>query len=173
MPTIITHAAVPLCIGFGLGKRNIPSSLIVAGIALAMLPDIDVLSFKFNIPYGDVFGHRGWTHSLLFAFVVPVLCVNLLRGWFKAGWLRCWLFLTVSLLSHSLLDSITKGGVGVAWLWPYSPERFLAPPNWQVIPAAPFSIASYASDYGQSVMMAEFTWIWLPALILMMVFSRR
>lgn len=35
--------------------------------------------------------------------------------------------LTVSLLSHSLLDSVTTGGKGVGWLWPWSDERFFAP----------------------------------------------
>lgn len=32
--------------------------------------------------------------------------------------------LTVSLLSHSLLDSVTTGGKWVGWLWPWSDERF-------------------------------------------------
>ncbi len=92
-----------------------------------MLPDADVLSFKFGVAYGNVFGHRGFTHSLVFAFVVPLLCVLIGRRWFRAGLIRCWLFLTVSLLSHSLLDSVTTGGKGVGWLWPWSDERFFAP----------------------------------------------
>ena len=46
MPTIITHAAVPICLGLGLGLKVIPPRLLFAGIALAMLPDADVLSFK-------------------------------------------------------------------------------------------------------------------------------
>ncbi|MDI8954364.1 metal-dependent hydrolase, partial [Salmonella enterica subsp. enterica serovar Anatum] len=41
-----------------------------AGVVLAMLPDADVLAFKFGVAYGNVFGHRGFTHSLLFAFVI-------------------------------------------------------------------------------------------------------
>ncbi|EJV2599065.1 metal-dependent hydrolase, partial [Shigella flexneri] len=53
MPTVITHAAVPLCIGLGLGSKG----LLFAGIILAMLPDADVLSFKFGVAYGNVFGH--------------------------------------------------------------------------------------------------------------------
>ena len=130
MPTVITHAAVPLCIGLGLGSKVIPPRLLFAGIILAMLPDADVLSFKFGVAYGNVFGHRGFTHSLVFAFVVPLLCVFIGRRWFRAGLIRCWLFLTVSLLSHSLLDSVTTGGKGVGWLWPWSDERFFAP--WQV-----------------------------------------
>ena len=123
MPTIITHAAVPLCLGLGLGTKVIPPRLLFAGIVLAMLPDADVLAFKFGVAYGNIFGHRGFTHSLLFALVVPILCVLAGRRWFRASLTRCWLFLTVSLLSHSLLDSITTGGKGVGWLWPWSDER--------------------------------------------------
>ncbi|TGC03288.1 hypothetical protein CRG92_01515, partial [Escherichia sp. E2586] len=53
MPTVITHAAVPLCIGLGLGSKVIPPRLLFAGIVLAMLPDADVLSFKFGVAYGN------------------------------------------------------------------------------------------------------------------------
>ena len=67
MPTVITHAAVPLCLGLGLGTNVIPPRLLFAGIVLAMLPDADVLAFKFGVAYGNIFGHRGFTHSLLFA----------------------------------------------------------------------------------------------------------
>ena len=145
MPTVITHAAVPLCIGLGLGSKVIPPRLLFAGIILAMLPDADVLSFKFGVAYGNVFGHRGFTHSLVFAFVVPLLCVLIGRRWFRAGLIRCWLFLTVSLLSHSLLDSVTTGGKGVGWLWPWSDERFFAP--WQVIKVAPFALSRYENSH--------------------------
>lgn len=143
MPTIITHAAVPLCLGLGLGLKVIPPRLLFTGVILAMLPDADVLSFKLGVAYGNVFGHRGFTHSLLFAFVVPLLCVLIGRRWFKAGLIRCWLFLTLSLLSHSLLDSVTTGSKGVGWLWPWSDERFFAP--WQVIKVAPFALSRYAT----------------------------
>ena len=81
MPTVITHAAVPLCIGLGLGSKVIPPRLLFAGIILAMLPDADVLSFKFGIAYGNVFVCcpavmcadwtpmvQGWADSLLAVF---------------------------------------------------------------------------------------------------------
>lgn len=165
MPTIVTHAAVPLCLGLGLGRKVIPPQLLFTGVILAMLPDADVLSFKLGVAYGNVFGHRGFTHSLLFAFVVPLLCVWMGRRWFKAGLIRCWLFLTVSLLSHSLLDSVTTGGKGVGWLWPWSDERFFAP--WQVIKVAPFALSRYATPYGHQVIMSELMWVWLPGIVMM------
>ncbi|MCQ7723344.1 metal-dependent hydrolase, partial [Salmonella enterica] len=54
MPTVITHAAVPLCLGAGLGLKVIPPRLLFAGVVLAMLPDADVLAFKFGVAYGNV-----------------------------------------------------------------------------------------------------------------------
>ncbi|EFB5286444.1 hypothetical protein C0253_005668 [Escherichia coli] len=37
MPTVITHAAVPLCIGLGLGSKVIPPRLLFAGIYSAAI----------------------------------------------------------------------------------------------------------------------------------------
>lgn len=167
MPTIVTHAAVPLCLGLGLGHKIIPPRLMLAGIVLAMLPDADVLAFTFGIAYGNIFGHRGFTHSLLFAFVIPLLLLWAGRRWFKARLVHCWMFLTVSLLSHSLLDAITTGGRGVGWLWPWSDERFFAP--WQVINVAPFALKRYLTPYGHQVILSELLWVWLPGLFLVLV----
>lgn len=164
MPTIVTHAAVPLCLGLGLGQKIIPARLLLAGVVLSMLPDADVLAFKFGVAYGNQFGHRGFTHSLLFAFLMPTLALLFYR-WFKANPVKTWLFLFISLLSHSLLDSVTTGGKGVGWLWPWSDERFFAP--WQVIRVAPFSLEKYLTPAGHAVIMSELLWVWLPGAILM------
>ncbi|AAN79120.1 Hypothetical protein ybcI [Escherichia coli CFT073] len=110
--------------------------------------------------------------QLVFAFVVPLLCVLIGRRWFRAGLIRCWLFLTVSLLSHSLLDSVTTGGKGVGWIWPWSDERFFAP--WQVIKVAPFALSRYTTPYGHQVIISELMWVWLPGMLLMgMLWWRR
>ncbi|MER4081878.1 metal-dependent hydrolase [Klebsiella pneumoniae] len=164
MATIITHAAVPLCLGLGLGRKIIPPRLLLAGVALAMLPDADVLAFKFGVAYGNVFGHRGFTHSLLFALVVPLLCLAIAGRKFRCGLVRSWAFLSVCQLSHSLLDAITDGGKGVGWLWPWSDERFFLP--WQVIKVAPFALSRYATPYGHQVILSELQWVWLPASVL-------
>lgn len=168
MPTIITHAAVPVCLGLGLGNKIIPTRLLFCGIAIAMLPDLDVLAFKFGIAYGNVLGHRGFTHSLLFAFVLPTFAL-LFHRQLKAGILRIWSFLFVSLLSHSLLDSVTTGGKGVGWLWPWRDDRFFAP--WQVINVAPFRLSAYLEPYGQAVMISELLWVWLPGVLLVLLLS--
>ena len=74
-------------------------------------------------------------------------------------------FEKTGLVSDSLLDSITTGGKGVGWLWPWSDERFFAP--WQVIKVAPFALSRYTTPYGHQVIMSELLWVWLPGVVLM------
>ncbi|MGN7767672.1 metal-dependent hydrolase [Stenotrophomonas sp. 22692] len=73
MPSIITHAAVPLALWCAADRDRIPAWLLAAGVVAAMLPDADVLAFALHIPYADAFGHRGASHSLLFACVLAAL----------------------------------------------------------------------------------------------------
>lgn len=77
MPSIITHAAVPLALWCAADRGRIPPRLLAAGVVAAMLPDADVLAFALHIPYADAFGHRGASHSLLFACVLAVLAAVL------------------------------------------------------------------------------------------------
>ncbi|BAO74943.1 hypothetical protein WPG_0713 [Winogradskyella sp. PG-2] len=43
--------------------------LLFLAICSSILPDLDVLTFNFGISYSHPFGHRGFTHSLLFALL--------------------------------------------------------------------------------------------------------
>ena len=43
--------------------------LAIAMGLLAVIPDLDVLGFRAGIAYGDVMGHRGFSHSILFALL--------------------------------------------------------------------------------------------------------
>jgi inner membrane protein len=40
--------------------------------ALAMLPDLDVIGFALGVQYGDPWGHRGATHSLLMVAALSI-----------------------------------------------------------------------------------------------------
>ncbi|HVR39947.1 MAG TPA: metal-dependent hydrolase, partial [Thermoanaerobaculia bacterium] len=53
--------------------HNVPRTAIVAGVIASILPDADVAGFAFGIPYGSMFGHRGFTHSILFALLASLL----------------------------------------------------------------------------------------------------
>ncbi|WP_182267262.1 metal-dependent hydrolase [Stenotrophomonas maltophilia] len=86
MPSIITHAAVPLALWCAADRGRIPPRLLAAGVIAAMLPDADVLAFALHIPYADAFGHRGASHSLLFAGVLAAVAAVLAFFGSRRSW---------------------------------------------------------------------------------------
>jgi inner membrane protein len=126
-------------------------------ITLSFLPDADVVAFLLGIPYAAPLGHRGAAHSLVFAAecaVLLALAVPRLRR------LDLGLLLFAVVASHGVLDAFTDGGLGIAFLWPFSNERFFAP--WRPIPVAPIG-ARLFSPWGLQVVLVELL-IFLPLL---------
>ena len=159
MPTILTHPAVPLALGLGLGPTVIPGRLLAAGAVASVVPDLDVIAFEFGVPYGSAFGHRGFTHSLPFAALVALLGACFWRV-LRARLRHVFWFLFIATASHGTLDAFTTGGSGIAFLWPWSTERYFAPV--QVIEVSPIGVARFLSQRGLAVLRSELFWIWLP-----------
>ena len=126
----------------------------------AVLPDADILSFAFGVPYGSMFGHRGITHSLAFALVLAFAVVFL---FFRDAPNRkaLVLFFFLATASHGALDAMTDGGLGVAFFAPFSGERYFFP--FRPIVVSPIGIGSFFSDWGLAVIKSELLWVWLPA----------
>lgn len=160
MPTILSHTAVPLALGIGMGSKVIPHRLLATGVVASMLPDIDVLGFRFNIAYTDTFGHRGASHSLMFALMAGLLAM-FFSARLKANWKTAFLFVGASCASHGLLDAFTNGGEGVALLWPFSDTRIFFP--WRFIEVSPLKLHRVFSGRGLEVLLSEFVCVWLPA----------
>jgi inner membrane protein len=158
MPTVLTHAAVPLALWCASERGHIPGHLLGAGVVAAMLPDADVLAFALHIPYADAFGHRGASHSLLFAGVLAALAALLSRH-LHAGRTQASAFVFLCALSHPLLDALTSGGLGVALWWPWSDQRLFAP--WRPIRVSPFA-NGFFSMRGLQTLLSELRWVWLP-----------
>src|SRR5215813_13463980 len=136
-------------------SRWLQSRLLLALVAASALADVDVLAFRFGIPYRAPFGHRGATHSIVFAVLLGTATAVLLA---RDGRCSFWCAEIVACLvavSHPLLDAMTDGGLGVALLWPFSNERFFAP--WRPIPVAPIG-AGMLSSRGLQVVMVEALW---------------
>src|SRR5260370_35365840 len=72
MPTILPHAVAGAAIAQILAPCSRKRELTLIAAACAMLPDADSIGFRLGIHYGDFWGHRGFTHSLLFACVVAL-----------------------------------------------------------------------------------------------------
>ncbi len=163
MPTIITHTAVPLAIGLGLGGTLIPRRLLLAGVAASMIPDLDVIGLKLGIAYAEDMGHRGITHSFLFALLAGALAYAM-AGRLRARPLVAGLFTLVACASHGLLDMCTNGGLGIAWFWPFSHERYFLP--WHLVEVSPLAMDKVFSARGLQVAYSELYWVWLPCLLL-------
>ena len=129
--------------------RVLTSMLLWSGLSL--LPDADVVGFRYGIRYGHAWGHRGATHSLVFALALAC-AIGLLANWLRLPALRTALVAAVVVGSHGLLDALTDGGLGCALLWPFDTRRYFAP--WQPIPVAPIG-RHFFSSVGLVVALTE------------------
>lgn len=137
----------------------LPLGVAMLGLsALSLLPDADFITFHLGIPYAHPLGHRGMTHSLVFAVLVglAVALVLLLRGRPALGDA---LLATVVVASHGVLDAFTTGGLGIEFLWPFDARRFFAPLRF--IPVAPLG-ARMLGSRGLRVLLVELV-LFLPA----------
>lgn len=166
MPTVISHAVAGLGIAACFCAPETPRSLWALSALCAALPDADVLGFRLGIPYESVWGHRGFTHSVVFAAVLAGLIV--LLG-FRQGAPglppgRLWLFLFLATVSHGLLDMLTDGGLGVALLAPFNNHRFFF--SFRPIEVSWFGAGWLLSRRGMAVLASELRWVWVPSAVL-------
>jgi inner membrane protein len=157
VPTFLSHPALPLAVGLGLGERVVSRRLVAAGAVASVLPDVDVVGFWLGVPYAAAAGHRGATHSLAAAVLVAAVGAALHRP-LQARARTAFLFLLVAAASHGALDALTTGGLGVAFLWPFSDARFFAPVT--VIKVAPLGLARLSRAL--AVMSSEVSRVWVP-----------
>lgn len=129
-----------------------PFGVAVLWSGLSLLPDADVFGFRLGVHYEDPWGHRGATHSLLFAAVVAVIALVVAKATRLPAALRTTLITLGVVSSHSVLDTLTDGGLGCALLWPFSDERFFAP--WRPLPVAPIG-GAFLSGEGLRVAAVE------------------
>jgi len=161
MPTIFTHPAVALAAAPWF--RRIPRVLLILGVVCSALPDIDTASFAFGIPYEHPFGHRGITHSLLFALLLAAGAAAAYRHYsddavtFRVA---C-VFLLIVIASHGILDAMTNGGKGIGFFIPFSSQRFFLP--FRPIQVSPIGASDFAEEAGP-VLLSEARWVWLPCI---------
>lgn len=167
MATIISHAVVALTAGKMIPHKGITTPVLVAGMILSMLPDADVIAFGMGIPYESQFGHRGITHSILFAVGISVIITLLFhrkQHYDFKSFLSINLFLFVSTVSHGILDAMTTGGLGVGFFIPFSDQRYFLP--FRPILVSPIGLENFLSSWGMAVIKSEIKYIWIPCAIL-------
>lgn len=148
--------------------QKMPTRFWILAAGCSILPDIDIIGYYFfGIRYNSVFGHRGFSHSLLFALLVSALVVMLafptLQRFSKKWWAMLAFFFVVT-ASHGVLDSMTDKGMGVGFFIPFDNTRYFMP--WRPIYASPMKIKQFFSHAGLDVLIREIIWIWIPMIAL-------
>jgi inner membrane protein len=161
MASIFSHAIAAAALAPVVLPRPIPGRVVVLGALAAILPDADVIGFRFGVAYGYLLGHRGLTHSLAFALLLAALLLPFAGAGSRMSRGRVFAYLALAAASHGVLDAFTNGGLGVAFFAPFSPERYFFPVR--PIQVSPIGAAAFFSERGRRVIASELLWIWLPA----------
>lgn len=165
MPTIITHGFVGLIGGKIFSDSEKPKFWILSAL-IPIIPDFDVIAFRFGIPYESPFGHRGFSHSIIFALILAVI---LMFAAFREipfrskKWFQYLAFFFLIALSHPFLDAFTNGGLGVGLFIPLDASRYFAP--FRPIEVSPISLKRFLDGSAFYVLVSEFIWVWIPFLV--------
>jgi inner membrane protein len=168
MASAFTHAVVGLAAATAYAGGLPPRRLAFFTAACAVAPDADAFGFQHRVPYGSFLGHRGFTHSLVFAlvagFVVTTLAFRDLDPKRHAFW-TCVLFFAAVTASHSILDALTNGGLGVAFFSPFILRRYFFP--WRPIAVSPISPGDFFGETALRILTSEVRWVWVPTAVLL------
>ena len=168
MPSAFSHAVASLALGRAYTTGPVPVRFWVLSSLCAVAPDMDVLANRFGFDHTTMLGHRGVTHSLFFAAGLSALVVMLffrkrVDGMLNRRALFAYFFAATA--SHSVLDAMVNGTLGVAFFAPFSPERLFLP--WRPIISSPIGLAFFSSA-GAATILNEFVWVWVPSLIVIL-----
>ncbi len=165
----ISHAVVELAMGKVVRNKELTWRELSLGALCSVVPDLDVMGFPLGIEYGDMWGHRGLTHSVVFAALLAGILVAL---WYRAkpaaAMTGLFLYLFLCTASHGVLDAMTDGGLGVAFFSPFDTTRYFFPVRPVLV--SPIGMSEFFSEYGVRVLANEAAWIWLPSCAAFVVF---
>ena len=165
MASVISHAAAAMAVAYAAAPPGAPGRYWAGAVVCAVVPDVDAIGFRLGIPYAGVFGHRGITHSILFAALAAGVAAAIVLP-LAAPPVRNRVVLGIFLaaVSHGLLDAATNGGLGVAFFSPFSNARYFLP--FRPIEVSPIGIRSFFSARGVAVLRSEAVWIGIPSAVL-------
>jgi inner membrane protein len=163
MASALTHAIAAVALTRTLSRLKRDWRFWTLAVTSAILPDADVVGFALGIEYGDLLGHRGFSHSLMFAALWSLLVVsgeyrNLVK-FSRHWWSMVGLFFLVT-VSHGILDAMTNGGLGVAFFSPFDTARYFFP--WRPIRVSPVGVGRFFSEQGAAILASEIEYVWLP-----------
>lgn len=166
MPTVLSHAIAGAAIARTIPAQDARKLMVLTAIS-AIVPDLDAIGFLTGVPYESFFGHRGFTHSIVFAVQWCALVTALFFR--RTPWPAA-LLLFLATVSHPLLDMLTNGGLGCALFAPFNNDRLFFP--WRPIKVSPIGLGFF-STRGLAVLASEAVWVVLPSVVLLLLTKRR
>jgi len=167
LPSIITHGVVGLTLGKSLWFNKFPKRFWFFAVILPIVPDLDTIGFAFGIKYHHFFGHRGFFHSIPFAFILALLTMLIFfrsEKIFSKKWNTLLIFFFIITALHGILDAMTSGGLGIALFSPFTKTRYFFP--FTPIQVAPIGITAFFSEWGIRVIVSEIIWVWIPVFLI-------
>ena len=163
MASVFTHAFVAAALT-PLAPAPAPRwRLCVVLVVLSVLPDLDVIGFRFGIPYEHPLGHRGFSHSVFFAVLcglIAALCCFPEISRFSRHWWIVAALCSLATASHGVLDAFTDAGLGIGFLLPFDASRYFFP--WRPLPTSSISVLGFINDRGAAIVWKEMLWVWIP-----------
>ncbi len=170
MASVFSHVIVAGALGSVKHPKKEVLKYFLLGMFCASFPDFDVIAFKLGIPYEHPFGHRGFFHSLLFAYLQGLFIVRVfyadLKFASRASMTIGFYFFCCG-VSHSLLDAMTNGGLGVAFFAPFDNTRYFLP--WRPIQVSPLTTGEFFGEWGLRVVKSELKWVVAPSVVVFLV----
>ena len=167
MASAFSHACVAVALGTVYAKESTPWQFWALSVLCALLPDADVIGFAWGVRYDSLWGHRGLSHSLCFAFLLSLGVVGLVWRDGALGSRHWWaqvLYFFVVTASHGVLDAMTDGGRGIAFFAPFDTTRYFF--LWRPVRVSPISIQAFFSPRSLQILGTELVFIWLPTALL-------
>jgi inner membrane protein len=166
MATVITHALAASALSALAPDKVSRAKMAISLAIVSALPDIDVVGFAYGVSYGDVMGHRGFTHSLSFALISSLLCAVMVfrsAGLFSRAWWQVFALLFVAAASHGIIDAFTDAGLGIGFFIPFDDTRYFFP--WRPLETPPIGVAAFLNGPAVRILINEFIWVGMPVLL--------
>ena len=121
----LTHIALGACIGEAFLGKKIGRKAMLWGALAQSAPDVDFIGAFWLNTTENLLGHRGFTHSILFAAAAAALLALIADRVHRPHDIRTrtwFLFFGVEVFGHIFIDAFNNYGVG--WFEPFSHHRF-------------------------------------------------
>lgn len=120
----LTQIVLGASVGEAVLGKKVGNKAMLWGAVAATIPDLDVFFTNFFSPVDNLYVHRGFSHSILFAILIaPILgyFIHLIhRKKVKDVGVKSWMKLVFwSTVTHPLLDMFTNWGTQLFWPFEY------------------------------------------------------